>query len=51
MEYMQGYIAGVLQSLVTLVLIYGVLGLRGAYKARATIKQFEELMKDNEDKE
>ena len=51
MEYMQGYVSGVLQSLVTLVLIYGVLGLRGAYKARASMKELEKLVKSMEDKE
>ena len=49
MEYIQGYIAGVLQSLVTLVLIYGVLGLRGAYKARESMKELEKFMKDKEE--
>lgn len=52
MEYMQGYIAGVLQSLVTLVLIHAVIFIKGAWTARKSMQEFKEFMeKEMEEKE
>lgn len=48
MEYTQGYIAGVLQSLVTLVLIHAVIFVKGAWNAKKTMEEFKEFMEKEE---
>lgn len=51
MEYMQGYVSGVLQSLVTLVLIHAVIFIKGAWTARKTMQEFKDFMEREADEQ